>query len=698
MKKSLFIILLSMLSVISTMAEGIGTWTLYPSYTNITEIRPTGKCVYVLASGSLYSYNVTDGSIETYSKNDILSDNNISHIAWVPAVRRLVITYDNSNIDLLDEKGNVTCVSELYQKTMTESKTINHILVSGKYAYMSAEFGITKLNVANGEFMDTYRIGKNVEYSYIEDGYLYAAVRKEGMFRCKLTDNMLDPNLWKLSGPFYANTEDLLDAEDTKNHCNWTAITKKNTNGTFLTSYITNVEGEKVYSTEGVRPDGPDTNECYHLEQNNGKILIAPGAYNIMLEGHRQGNVFVLENNKWTTFQNDIAELTGLRYQDINYTATDPLNSNHVFAASKNGLFEFLDGKFVKDYRYGDEGVPFTCALLSSSNPKNWGSILALAYDKSGNLWLCNHLSSDIICYTKNREWKVFDHKNELQEPFNTFYSSCMFDSQGRFWFTSLNSDSRIFCYDPTTDKLKRYDNYTNQDGITYTPAIYDIAEDKEHNIWFTTNAGPFYFSAEDIATNNNVMTQHKVPRNDGTNYADYLLSGLDVNCITIDAANRKWMGTMNNGIYLISSDNNTQEYHFTTENSPLPSNNITDIKIDPLTGRVYIATGGGLCSFMGDITENNLDMNEDNVHAYPNPVSPEYTGPITIVGLEPGSDVKILSTSGYLVAEGKVTGGSFQWNGCNNNGERVATGVYMVNVAREDGSSGIVTKIAVVR
>lgn len=201
-----------------------------------------------------------------------------------------------------------------------------------------------------------------------------------------------------------------------------------------------------------------------------------------------------------------------------------------------------------------------------------------------------------------------------------------------------------------------------------------------------------------DISEGRYTFTQHKVPRNDGTNYADYLLDGVSVRCIAIDEANRKWMGTESNGVFLISDDNNTQEAHFTTDNSPLLANHVYDITIDSQTGRVYFATEKGICSYQSDVTSSNADMNEDNVSVYPNPVTPDHTGDIMITGLAMKSSVKITTSNGALVSEGVSSGGTYTWNGCDLSGRRVASGVYMVLVAKEDGSKGVVAKVAVVR
>lgn len=700
MTKYILTIILSLALCLNTAAQGIGTWTLYPSYADIMEIQPAGNKVYVLASNNLYSYSTTDGALDTYTKKDILSDNGISHIAWVQSAKRLVITYTNSNIDLLDNDGDILPVPDLFQKTTTDDKTINHVMVSGKFAYISTGYGIIKLNVATGEFTDSYRIGINVAHSYLKDGYLYAASIESGLYRCKTTDNAVDPNYWKPCGGYEEPANDLLNVKELTSDRHWTTITKDGFEGTFLTSYTLDSEGQRTYSTEGIRPDGPNSNESYTIEIDKGKVYVTMGTFFADRNRNNNGNVYVLNNGKWSYFQNDITAQTGFRYMDASCVAIDPTNNNHVMVGCKSGMFEFLNGKYVKAYRYGDEGVPLEHIVVSSSNYTNWGSVTQLYYENNGDLWVFNGNNPNMICLTKSGEWKVFPHEKELAEGIREYYISTLKDNRGLIWFCNYHwENSRLYCYDPAKDVLKRYDDFINQDGTSYSGSyLYCVNEDAEHNIWLGTSIGPLYLSAEDIRNGNKTFTQHKVPRNDGTNLADYLLSNITIRSMATDAANRKWFGTIDNGVYLISADNNTQEQHFTTDNSPLPSNTITDIKIDETTGCVYFATTSGLCSYMSDVTPANRDMSDDSVYAYPNPVSPEYDGPITIVGLEPGADVKILSTSGNLVHEGTVKGGSYQWNGRNKRGERVASGIYMVNVAKQNGDSGVVTKIAVVR
>jgi hypothetical protein len=254
--------------------------------------------------------------------------------------------------------------------------------------------------------------------------------------------------------------------------------------------------------------------------------------------------------------------------------------------------------------------------------------------------------------------------------------------------------------YDIDIDKAYAYENFVNQDGsvIQNVYGVKCVTEDLENNLWIGTDQGPFMIEKASILNGEAPLIQVKVPRNDGTNFADYLLSGINITNIAIDGGGRKWFATNGNGVYLISADNMTQLQHFTTENSKLLSNSVMSIAINQTTGEVFFGTDKGLCSYISDATETNTEMTSDNVWAYPNPVEPSYTGPITITGLTLNADIKILSANGAVVNEGRSNGGTYIWDGCDKKGRRVASGVYMVATATNKGEKGTVCKIAIVR
>ena len=197
---------------------------------------------------------------------------------------------------------------------------------------------------------------------------------------------------------------------------------------------------------------------------------------------------------------------------------------------------------------------------------------------------------------------------------------------------------------------------------------------------------------------NEGVFKQIKIARNDGTGLADYFMSGVYIKDIEVDGANRKWIGTNSNGIYLVSADGLETIHHFTTENSPLPSDCIESIAINDVTGGVFIGTDKGIASYRSDAIDAADKLVKGNVYAYPNPVRADYSGNISVVGLTSGCNVKIVDAAGYLVNEGISNGGMYSWNGRNARGENVASGVYHVLTYDSDGREGVATKILITR
>ena len=246
----------------------------------------------------------------------------------------------------------------------------------------------------------------------------------------------------------------------------------------------------------------------------------------------------------------------------------------------------------------------------------------------------------------------------------------------------SLSSNSGL--------KFKQYTNLKNYGNL---PDLFvrSLAKDKDGAIWIGTNQGvAVVYNPGSVFDGTNYDAQKVIIEQDG--YAQYLLETENVNAIAIDAANRKWFGTANGGLFLMSADGTKQLLNFNTENSPLPSNNITDIAVNDVTGEVFIGTDKGLISYQGDATEGG-ETCEDYL-VFPNPVLHNYNGPIAIKGLINNADVKITDVAGNIVFHTKANGGLATWNGMNYKGERAQTGVYIVYVSNEDGTQTCTTKM----
>lgn len=674
-KKILTIILFLIVQVVAFHSQAaIGDWKAYMAYHDVQEIEQAGNFVFVQASNGLYVYNKNDQSIQTFSKIDYLSDCNISHIAYNKSTKRLVIIYSNGNIDLMNINNyEVTNLSDYYNTFISENKTVNDIYTYGNYAYLSTGFGIVKLNVSKAEISDTYNLGFKVDWCEINGNKIYAYSQTNGKYTALLSDNLSDKNKWNKEGGYSAKVEE--DKSELK----------------------------QLVST--LNPGGPKYNYFGCMRFTNNQLYTCGGGFSYM-EFSRPGCAQVLKNDTWQIYEDNLSTKTGYSYIDTDNLDIDPLDPKHVFVGGRTGIYEFQDGKFVNNYTIDNTNNILQAAstVKDPTQYKNYVIVNALKYDKEGNLWGFNSISpsTSLFAYTKDKEW-VSHHKSEFMYSENTSLenvNNIIEDSRRLLWFGNNHWDfPYLYCYQPSTDAAKCYKKFTNQDGTEVSVGyVRAIAEDNKNNIWVGTSAGPLMLEVSQITQDSPVFTQVKVPRNDGTNYADYLLSGVDITCIAIDKANRKWFGTSGNGVYLISDDNIQQLQHFTRSNSPLLSDDIESIAINTESGEVYFGTNLGLCSYQSDVNSINEEMNKDNVWAYPNPVKPDYTGIITITGLTNKADIKIVTSNGVLVNKGTSNGGIYQWDGRDLKGKMVTSGIYMVETATSDGSKGTVCKIAIIR
>ena len=652
------------------MADAVGTWKIYPSYLSIQCIEPTGSKVYVLADGNLYSYNVGTTEIREYNvtTEPALNSRDITHMVWVKAVNKLFLVYSDYLIDILSSHSKISSIVGLKSASSLKDRTVKSIAVNGQYVYLTTGMGILKIDAKDEYIVNTYGLEDDVEGMPTSNG---SVETREG-------DN----------GTVYY---------DKTNKCWWGADADGK-----LAKYVEK-DGELTQASTGVAPDGPVNNNCWRLYKHDGKIFVTAGAFAAGMPSathtSRAGLVQLYDGNNWTKLE-DPGEMTGYRYVAANCMAFDPKDRNHFYVGAGSGLYEYRNNKPVAAYNSENSALsPVYNVDVTRSN------VTSMTYDKGGNLWVMNGWCDNfLVRFDSDNQSVNFPHSEHNFDNRQTIDIQGTFISPTNGYMFMVNSQyktSVLYYYDIWTgfDKLSAITTFINEDGSNINPAyLYGLAEDADGNLWVASTSGPFYWAKEDMARGNLVFQQHKVNRNDGSGLADYLLSGVSIRCIKMDAANRKWFGTQGDGVYLINEDNDTQMQHFTTENSQLLSDVIYDILVDDETGVVWFATEAGLCSYQSDVLQTYGDLNSDNVYAYPNPVEPDYVGDITIMGLQDGCSITVTSTSGYVVNKGICSGGSYTWDGRDRDGKRVASGIYNVMVATSDGESGCVTKIAVVR
>lgn len=485
-----------------------------------------------------------------------------------------------------------------------------------------------------------------------------------------------------------------------------------------LNGYTYDKESKSLTKTvTEISPNSPIRNYCQYLSVvGDDRLLVAGGCLNFFDDTFYNGTLMMYEDGEWSSFEEEgITKRTAGHYKNMTSIVQDPLDPTHHFASSfGQGIYEFRDMKFVRQYTHKAKSglADVVASPIESAVPNSYQytRICRLQYDKQGNLWISNgdgagNVKSPLKVLKPDSTFVNLYYEELEKLPTIT---EVLFDSHDRVWVVSMRAPSKFFCIDlngtledTSDDRVKVFNQYfIDQDGgsveVYY---INDIAEDHNEDIWVMTDKGPYVlYETERVFEENYHFTKIKVPRNDGTNYADYLLDGAYTTCVEIDAANRKWIGTLNSGLYLVGADGIESIHHFTKDNSPLPSNTIESLALNHKSGELFIGTDKGLVSYTTDATQGEESYIEENVYAYPNPVVSYYDGLITIVGLKANSHVKIINTAGRLVAEGTSLGGTFTWDGRTSQGQRVSTGVYYVLGSDEEGNEGIVTKVLFIK
>jgi len=418
---------------------------------------------------------------------------------------------------------------------------------------------------------------------------------------------------------------------------------------------------------EQLRLNSPFDNNIFSLNQFGTDLWVAPGG----TKGYELPRFQRLSNNQWVYFtKSNHPELDG--FFNILLITAEPSQTDHFFVSSwGGGLLEYQNEKLLN--RFTNKNSPLQ--TVYPTKPDDAGvRIYGMDFDSKGTLWITNsEVPQNLHSLSPDGTWKSFTLP-EVASRYNI--GEVLVNRNDDKWIVVLSGHD-AYVVDKTGDRIKRllvtsYFNNGQNEILNRMNDIYSILEDNDGAIWLGTSKGVAVYTNPSRIwdTDNFYAIQPSLELNDGLYHP--LLENETVTAIAIDGANRKWLGTKNSGVYLVSESGTEEILHFTSSNSPLFSDNITSIAINQKNGEVLIGTEQGLISYMGEAPEGKATY--DSVYVYPNPVRETYDGPVTITNLIENSDIKITDIAGNLVFKTQSLGGQAVWDGRNLNGNRVKT------------------------
>lgn len=436
----------------------------------------------------------------------------------------------------------------------------------------------------------------------------------------------------------------------------------------------------------------PATDRVSELAVHDGSLYVATGgvtdAYNYL---NRRDGILIRSDGEWAQYNHTNSPVLAQNgIQDYLRILVHPDGSRVYVGSYYAGLVEY-DFESFKVYNKENS------ALQGAVGDAQRERVAGLALDAAGNLWMSNFLAPKPIVVKKaDGTWASFN------VPANTELAQVVVDRRGYKWFAVISVSEGVLVYDdngtidnPADD---RYRYFNSSNSALPTNLLSTLTVDRTGNIWIGTREGPVVFDGlQDPFSGSSHGYRVRV---DQEGIISYLLFEAEVTTIAVDGANRKWFGTRNGGVFVQSPTGETEIARYNTSNSPLLHNSITDIEIDPANGDVYIGTEAGINVVRtGAIAGGPL--HRVDAYAFPNPVRPEYDGPIAVRGLAQDAIVKITDIHGALIYESQALGGQAVWDGRDLSGQRAASGVYLVfstTQSQFDKPDALVTKILFVK
>lgn len=446
-------------------------------------------------------------------------------------------------------------------------------------------------------------------------------------------------------------------------------------------------------SFEFIMPNGPAKNNIFSINTSSSNVWAVYGGYTSQYDPSplQYHGISKYINNQWLNIPYSEVHFPGSETPDLVRVTVNPTNENQIFVSSYYaGLLVYEDDALTTVYNKSNSGLE---SIFPTDPVDSNLRIEQSAFDRAGNLWMTNGLVANGIKVLKpNGQWQSYSVTTIIDSFFDARLGKMVIDKSGTKWI-GTTSDG-VVAFNENGGIFKKI-TIGEETGNLPIEDVRALAIDNRNQLWIGTKKGLRVLPSTGSFNNEGQMKANPIIiLEDGV--AQELLYEQFVTDIAVDGANQKWVGTADSGVFLFSSNGQETVYHFTKDNSPLPSNVINDIDINGTTGEVFFVTDKGMVSFKGTSTDPNDSL--EDVYVYPNPVRPEFNGTVKIAGLISKANIKITDIEGNLVYETTSVGGTIEWDTKAFGKYKVASGVYMIFIAAEDGTETAVKKVMIIR
>ncbi len=716
---------------------GVGDWTTFTSQNDIRDLILVGDYIWCATNGGVFRYQISTGNYRQFNNTNGLTSVDAQTIE-IDSKGQIWVGFADGWINYYDPAtDNWKNIMDYYDES--DPRSIHDLEAVGDSLLVAFNKGISLYDIRNKEVKETYKhLGWNLAAEIdvfdimVFNREIWAATRSGIAMSSFDMANLMAPDSWKNYTTRQGLPTNEVNALVAHNDTIYAGTKSgvailRNQKWDSLSYELSLPDVKKLFSKNGnlyaltyayVSRWHPDENRWRNVTEwvsdlscfiiaDNGDLWVGRNK-----SGTGKGFAhFSIANQIWEYFTPP-----GPPSDEFNGLAVDK-NGVLWCASAEDGIFKY-DGYSWQQFTTANGLIDnrITCVTVDSENRKWFGSIggglimidtdgrikvfyneilsgsagapnfvvvLDVKADRYNNIWLLNTYAANqkvIAVYTPQLDWYFFSVAEGI---LTDVVRSLDFDGNDRVWVGTQSGVSVIDYNNTLADKSDdriEGNNLTTADGLENND-IKDVAVDWDNIVWIATASGVNYWDPK---------TPDKV-------YIKYGLLSNSINKIEVDIRNNKWFGT-NAGVSILAADSYSWT-HYSIDNSPLVNDNVTSFGFDLETGKVFIGTTAGLSVLETPYSRPREDLSQ--VTAGPNPFFINQGGGFTFLELSDDVAIKFLSENGRVVRQitnEEIAGAYTTWDGRDDRGEFVASGIYIYVIYNKETGLNRVGKVAVIR